>query len=619
MFDTFLIVDWSAANVPRLGRDSIWACRRDAAGETLANPPTRRAAQALNADWLAAAQDRTERVLLGFDFPFGYPAGFAARLGLSGTPWRAVWDEIARLLDDDENNRNNRFDVAAAFNYRISGGGFPFWGCPAAPLRAHLQGKHHRRHGSDGLAERRLVDVYIPSAQPCWKLLGAGSVGGQALTGIPVVRALRDDPRWRRHTEVWPFETGLRASEAAGVVMAEIYPSLWAVKPGADETKDAAQVRAVARFLDERDRAGELPALFAGDPGLTVAERDRVEREEAWTLGVTAARQHPIAVPASAVDARSPVPHASPSAPSRRAAGSAEARLALRRRKEGRLPGSVSPGLTRPSTASSARDKDVDAQIKSAQDGSDSLCEGRDQRFGADAGLSDNLPAAWVPSSPRSRGEGRGEGQSRVYNYLRDPKAISRRSLALVRAEADLARFPRPLRGVAARIAHAAGDIAILGDLAWSARAATAGRAALAAGAPILVDSTMAAAGIIRERLSGGSEIRCLLGDPAVAGLAMAQRTTRSAAAVELWRPYLAGAVVAIGNAPTALFRLLEILAEGAAAPALILGFPVGFVGAAEAKAALAGFGRGLEFITLHGRRGGSAVAAAAANALAGR
>ena len=291
----------------------------------------------------------------------------------------------------------------------------------------------------------------------------------------------------------------------------------------------------------------------------------------------------------------------------------------MRRRKESRLPGSVSPGLTRPSTASSGRDKDVDAQIKSAQDGSDWLCGGRDQRPGAGAGLSDNVPSTRVPPSPRSRGEARGEGQSRVYNYLRDPKAISRRSLALVRAEADLARFPHPLRGVAARIAHAAGDIAILGDLAWSARAATAGRAALAAGAPILVDSTMAAAGIIRERLSGGSEIRCLLGDPAVAGMAMARCTTRSAAAVELWRPYLAGAVVAIGNAPTALFRLLEILAEGAPAPALILGFPVGFVGAAEAKAALAGFGRGVEFITLHGRRGGSAIAAAAANALAGR
>ena len=215
----------------------------------------------------------------------------------------------------------------------------------------------------------------------------------------------------------------------------------------------------------------------------------------------------------------------------------------------------------------------------------------------------------------------RNDGDERKvhYTYLRDPAAIARRSLALVRAEADLARFPAPLRRVAARIAHAAGDVAILDALAWSAKAVAAGQAALKAGAPILVDSAMVAAGVSRERLTGGSEVRCFLRDPAVAGLAAAQHTTRSAAAVELWRPHLAGAVVAIGNAPTALFRLIEILAEGAPKPALILGFPVGFVGAAEAKAALAGFGRGVECMTLHGRRGGSAIAAAAVNALASR
>jgi precorrin-8X/cobalt-precorrin-8 methylmutase len=206
-----------------------------------------------------------------------------------------------------------------------------------------------------------------------------------------------------------------------------------------------------------------------------------------------------------------------------------------------------------------------------------------------------------------------------VYVYLRDPAAISRRSLELVRAEADLARFPPPLRRVAARLAHAAGEVSILDDLAWSKNAAAAGHAALAAGATILVDSAMAAAGISRERLPAGNAILCFLSDSAVSGIAAVQSTTRSAAAVELWRPHLGGAVVAIGNAPTALFRLLEILAEGAAHPALILGFPVGFVGAAEAKTALAAHGDSLEFITLHGRRGGSAIAAAAVNALASR
>ena len=282
--------------MPRVGRDSIWACRRDGDGETLVNPPTRHAAKALLADWLAAARAKSERVLLGFDFPFGYPAGFAARLGLSGVPWRAVWDEIAGLINDGDDNRNNRFDVAERLNRRVSGDGFPFWGCPAAPIRTHLQKKHHRRHAEDGLAERRLVDLYIPSAQPCWKLLGAGSVGGQALTGIPVARALRDDPRWRWRTQIWPFETGLCPPASPEIVMAEVYPSLWAVRPAANETKDAAQVRAVAGFLAARDGAGELPALFAGDPAVAPAQRAQIEREEAWTLGVTAARQRPIPV-----------------------------------------------------------------------------------------------------------------------------------------------------------------------------------------------------------------------------------------------------------------------------------------------------------------------------------
>jgi precorrin-8X/cobalt-precorrin-8 methylmutase len=164
------------------------------------------------------------------------------------------------------------------------------------------------------------------------------------------------------------------------------------------------------------------------------------------------------------------------------------------------------------------------------------------------------------------------------------------------------------------RLAHAAGDSTILGDLAWSNGAGAAGRKALAAGAPVLVDAGMVAAGIMMDP----NRIICTLRDPETARLAVTEGTTRSAAAVELWQPHLPGAVVAIGNAPTALFRLLELLARGAPKPALVLGFPVGFVGATEAKAALAEFGHRLHFITLHGRRGGSALAAAAVNALAG-
>jgi len=203
------------------------------------------------------------------------------------------------------------------------------------------------------------------------------------------------------------------------------------------------------------------------------------------------------------------------------------------------------------------------------------------------------------------------------YSYLRDPAAIYRRSFAAIRAEADLARFPPSLSPFALRLAHAAGDVAILDDLAWSRGAVQAGRRALAGGAPVLVDATMVASGIMRDRLPAQNPVICTLHEPAVAEITAVQRTTRSAAAVELWRRHLDGAVVAIGNAPTALFRLLELLAEGAAPPALVLGFPVGFVGAAEAKEALTGFGGGLAYIVLKGRRGGSALAAAAVNALA--
>jgi precorrin-8X/cobalt-precorrin-8 methylmutase len=212
---------------------------------------------------------------------------------------------------------------------------------------------------------------------------------------------------------------------------------------------------------------------------------------------------------------------------------------------------------------------------------------------------------------------GREIGRGPRYDYLHDPAAIARRSAELIRAEADLGRFPRSLRPLAVRLAQTVGDISILTDLAWSRGAVAAGRRALLAGAAILVDATMVAAGIGRDRLPAKNAVVCTLAEPAASELAARHGSTRSAAAIELWRPHLAHAVVAIGNAPTALFRLLEIVAAHDLRPALVLGFPVGFVGAAEAKRALAEFDRDLAFITLHGRRGGSSMAAAAVNALA--
>ncbi|MDA8232070.1 MAG: precorrin-8X methylmutase [Magnetospirillum sp.] len=201
-------------------------------------------------------------------------------------------------------------------------------------------------------------------------------------------------------------------------------------------------------------------------------------------------------------------------------------------------------------------------------------------------------------------------------DWLRDPEEIYRRSFAIIRAEIDLERVPDDLRDLAVRVVHACGMTDVIADMAWSDGAGASGRAALAGGAPILADVEMVAHGIIRRRLSADNPVVCTLGMPEAADVAAHMATTRSAAAVELWRPMLAGSVVAIGNAPTALFHLLEMIDAGAPKPALVLGFPVGFVGAAESKEALAA--SGLPFVTLRGRRGGSAMAAAAVNALAG-
>ncbi|SOD98992.1 precorrin-8X methylmutase [Caenispirillum bisanense] len=203
------------------------------------------------------------------------------------------------------------------------------------------------------------------------------------------------------------------------------------------------------------------------------------------------------------------------------------------------------------------------------------------------------------------------------YTYLRDPAAIYRESFATIGREADLAAVPEPLRPLAVRVVHACGMVDAVADLAFSPDAMTAGRAALAGGRPILCDVEMVAHGVIRRRVQ--SPVICTLSRPEVPIIARRLDTTRSAAAVDLWREHLFGAVVAIGNAPTALFRLLELLAEGAPRPAVILGFPVGFVGAAESKEALIADAPlfGVPFVTMRGRRGGSAMAAAAVNALA--
>ncbi len=204
-----------------------------------------------------------------------------------------------------------------------------------------------------------------------------------------------------------------------------------------------------------------------------------------------------------------------------------------------------------------------------------------------------------------------------LYDYIRDGAAIYRQSFATIRAEADLSAIPDDLKPVAVRVIHACGMVDAAQDLLFSTDVGTAARAALRSGAPILCDSEMVAHGVTRARLPADNAVICTLRDPAVPDLAKTIGNTRSAAALDLWGERLGGSVVAIGNAPTALFYLLELLAAGAPKPAAILGFPVGFVGAMESKEALAENPFGVPYLAIRGRRGGSAMAAAAVNALA--
>ncbi len=292
-FDSYIMVDWSAAAVPRRGKDSIWIACVDRLSDgrvrrsVLENPATRAEATDRLAGLIANRADRGKRVLTGFDFPFGYPRGTGAALGHDGLVWRRIWAQIDALLDDAADNANNRFDVGEALNRALTGEAFPFWGHDGNRERPHLLRRDRRPHGPDDLSERRLCEARVRTTQPVWKLAYTGSVGSQALTGIPRVWALRTDGRLAFRTQIWPFETGLADCPEAQVILAEIYPSLVPPEALPGLPKDAGQVSAMAKALARWDAAGRLPALFAADPALTDAERHAVETEEAWILGVT--------------------------------------------------------------------------------------------------------------------------------------------------------------------------------------------------------------------------------------------------------------------------------------------------------------------------------------------
>lgn len=279
MFDRVVIVDWSASSRPVRGRDSIWVAVRDAAGISTTNPPTRSAAMVHVEDLCR----RPGRTLLGVDFSLGYPSGLAAVLGLDGIPWRATWTLLEHLVIDEDDNVNNRFDVAAELNARVGHGPGPFWGCPPNRRTATLTST---KVDPSPLDEWRTVEVELRrrGTRPfsSWQLLGVGSVGSQSLLGIPrLCRLERALLAVGRSVDVWPFTGG--PHPAADVVIAEVWPSLHPVAEtaggrGGAQVRDEAQVIACAR------RLGDDVGFDAVD-ALDGHRRRIIEGEEGWTLG----------------------------------------------------------------------------------------------------------------------------------------------------------------------------------------------------------------------------------------------------------------------------------------------------------------------------------------------
>jgi hypothetical protein len=292
LFQAYIMVDWSAASKPATGADSIWVglikrnVRFQFVAET-ANPSTRAEAAKLIGEMLADLSKKGERTLLGFDFPLGFPRGTSAALKLDGHPQRALAAWIAKEVKDKPDNTNNRFQVGAKMNRLMTGEAFPFWGAPAREAQTMLSVKRPREHGPKDLPEFRHADEAAKGASSVWKLYYQGSVGGQSLTGLPLVKKLKDERG--DAMRIWPFETGwkpLTGSDLDGVevVAAEIYPSLLKVKAGEGEIKDQAQVRAVGEHFSALDEKGQLAAAFGpigDDP-----RRAAVEQEEGWILGI---------------------------------------------------------------------------------------------------------------------------------------------------------------------------------------------------------------------------------------------------------------------------------------------------------------------------------------------
>ena len=295
LFKAYVIVRWSAASKQTTGADSVWIgvlkpdVRFRLAFEAH-NPPTRAQAEALLTQIVEDRVKRRERTLIGFDFPLGFPRGLAAGLKLpGGEPWRAVWDQLNRMVKDKADNTNNRFGVGSEINRRLTGGPFPFWGCPPKDALTTLQPKRGREHGPDDIPEFRHVELAEKSGHPVWKLYYNGAVGGHGILGMPMVRRLSEARGDALRT--WPFQTGWKAlteSDLAGVevVAAEVSTDGVKAAPLPGELKETAQVRALAEHFARLDEAGKLGAQFGHAKSVAAEVVRDVEAEEGWVLGV---------------------------------------------------------------------------------------------------------------------------------------------------------------------------------------------------------------------------------------------------------------------------------------------------------------------------------------------
>jgi len=300
LFGAYVMVDWSAASKPKTGKDSvlIGVLKRDVrfrlAFESF-NPPTRVAAEAQLRTVLADLKRRGDKALIGFDFPLGYPEGTAAALKLKGDPaWRAMWDFLGKEVRDKADNPNNRFSVAAKMNRLMPDEARPFWGAPANDAQRWLSSTKPATHGADlpPLLRRTEQAAKAPGkagAKTVWQIFGNGTVGSQAIVGIPAAKRLADELGAR--AAVWPLTTGWRALAAEDVqpldaVLVEIYPSSYAGKAEPGEVADQAQVRAAAEHFARLDDAGKLAQVFAAPKSASPEDVAAVEREEGWILGV---------------------------------------------------------------------------------------------------------------------------------------------------------------------------------------------------------------------------------------------------------------------------------------------------------------------------------------------